>query len=134
MTAARNKIDCDLDATDGRVPDAPARPKTENAVINKREEHPPPRADLQMGCDAFKGMATEVPKTDDDPAAPDDQAPDTPARPTAEDNDVSNERDQYIILLSAGVAEVQDRRQLRRDRVEGAGRKGGAAGEPDPLP
>ena len=42
VTVARNKIDCDLDATDGQVPDAPARPKMEeNAVINKREEHPP---------------------------------------------------------------------------------------------
>ena len=44
VTVARNKIDYDLDANDGRVPDAPARPKIEeNAVINKREEHPPSR-------------------------------------------------------------------------------------------
>ena len=70
---------------DGRIPDAPARPKMEeNAVINKREEHPPPRAELQRGApggDVFKNMAMEVLKNNDDPAAPDDQAPDAPAHP-----------------------------------------------------
>ena len=47
VTVDKNKIDCDLAATDGRIPDAPAHPKMEeNAVINKREEQPPPRADM----------------------------------------------------------------------------------------
>ena len=42
VTVGENKIVCDPDATDGRVPDAPARPKMEeNALINKREEHSP---------------------------------------------------------------------------------------------
>ena len=43
-------------------------------------------------------MAAEVLKTDDDPAAPDDQDPDAPERPMAEKNDVSNEREQYRLL------------------------------------
>ena len=35
VTVAEDKIDCDLDATDGRAPDAPARPKmAEKVVIN----------------------------------------------------------------------------------------------------
>ena len=41
-------------------------------------------------------MATEVPKTDGDPVAPDDQAPDAPALPTAAENAVANERDQHL--------------------------------------
>ena len=99
VAAAKGKTDRDLDATNGRVPDAPAPPKMEkNVVINKREEHPPPPAEWQGGGDACKDMATEVPKTDDDLAAPDDQAPDVPARPEAAENDAPNENDQHPLL------------------------------------
>ena len=102
MSVEKNKIDRDLDATDGRVPDAPARPKMEkNVVSNKREEHPPPRAEWQGGGDApGKDMGTEVPKTYDGPAAPDDQAPDAPAWPEAAENDAPNENDQHPLLVA----------------------------------
>ena len=43
-------------------------------------------------------------KIDDNPAAPDDQDPDAPERPTAEENDASNERKQYPRL---GAQELQ---------------------------
>ena len=93
------ETDCYLDAYDGRAPDAPARPKmAENVVINKREEHPPPPAEWQGGGDACKDLATEVPKTDGDLAAPDDKAPDAPARPDAAENDAPNENDQHPLL------------------------------------
>ena len=60
-SAEMDKTDLDLDATNGRVPDAPARPKmAENVVINKREEHPPPPAEWQGGGDVCKDMATGV--------------------------------------------------------------------------
>ena len=98
MIVDKSKSDCDLDATDGRAPDAPAHPKmVENAVINKREVHPPPLAELQGGGDACKDRATEVPKTDGELAAPDDQAPDAPARPEVAENDGPNENDQHLL-------------------------------------
>ena len=46
-SVAKNESDGDPIASDDRVPDAPERPKMENAVINKREKHPPPRADCR---------------------------------------------------------------------------------------
>ena len=62
-----DKTDLDLDATNGRVPDAPAPSKMEkNVVINNREEHSPPPAEVQGGGDTCKYMATEVPKTVND--------------------------------------------------------------------
>ena len=48
-----------------------------------------------MGGDTFKDMATEVPKNDDDPVAPDDQAPDAPARLKMEENPAINKREKH---------------------------------------
>ena len=43
MTMDMHKIDGDPAATDGQVPDAPARPMMEeNAASNKRDQHLPP--------------------------------------------------------------------------------------------
>ena len=47
MSAANNESDSDPTASDDRVPDAPERPKMENAATNKREKHPSPRADCR---------------------------------------------------------------------------------------
>ena len=43
VSVEMHKIDGDPAATDGQVPDAPARPMMEeNAVSNKRDQHLPP--------------------------------------------------------------------------------------------
>ena len=86
MTVVKNKIAGDPDESNGRVRDVPARPKMEkNAVINKREEHPPPRARLQMGMIDFGDqISAKVDKSNYDPAAAaahDAQAHDPPVRP-----------------------------------------------------
>ena len=47
MSAANTESDGNPTASDDRVPDAPERPKMENAAINNREKHPPPRADCR---------------------------------------------------------------------------------------
>ena len=46
-TGKRYESDGDPTASDDRVPDAPERPKMENAASNKREKHSPPRADCR---------------------------------------------------------------------------------------
>ena len=85
----KREIACDPDASNGRVRDLPARPKMEkNAVINKREEHPPPRASDQISA--------KVDKSNYDPAvaaAHDAQAPDPPVRPMVEKNVTSKGRE-----------------------------------------
>ena len=82
-TCGRGRDRPDLDATIGRrAPDASAPQKVEkNPAINEREIHPPPQAELRR-------ETAEMLKIDGDPAAPDDQDPDAPERPTAEENEL----------------------------------------------
>ena len=72
MSVEKDKIDRDPAATDGRVPDAPARPKTEeNVVTNGGHQHLPPEAIREE--DEYAGDLAAT-------AAHDAQAPDLPER------------------------------------------------------
>ena len=81
MSAAQNESDGDPTASDGQVPDAPARPKMkENDAPNGRHQHFPPEATTKEDNNAYDSAATD---------AHDAQVPDALARPTTEENATS---------------------------------------------
>ena len=122
----KNKIDGDPAATDGQVPDAPARPMMEeNAASNRRYQYLPPK------------VAWEEYKNVGDPAATaahGAQAPDLPVRlrPTVEENVTFDKGQELLPPEGHGAQRGSDDSKDKAETSEEQRAEAELQGEPDP--